>query len=144
MLTGATAASAALGPCSSQCGGESGIRRGIVEGPHLPRPPVPSVFVSVLLQKQTALVPSLSKNPLCHPVSGASRNRSTRLSMVRNIFLGMATSAIWKVIYFARCTTFAAILMSLSRRALSIQCFTVLCQSATQLCCVRPRCGSSP
>ena len=79
---------------------------------------------SVLLEHPTALVVFLLKNPLPHPVSGASRNRSIRLSMVWNIFLGMATSAIWEVIYLAWWTTFAPILMSFSRKELSIQCFT--------------------
>ena len=60
-----------------------------------------------MLENPTALIPLVSKNHLPHPVSGASRNRSTRFSMVRNISLGMATSAIWKVLYLAWWTTFA-------------------------------------
>ena len=58
-----------------------------------PRPVKTEVSDFVLLENPTALVPFLSNNSLPHPVSGASRNRSTRFSIVWNISLGMACRA---------------------------------------------------
>src|SRR5262245_12296578 len=61
-----------------------------------------------------------------HPEAHAGRSRAIRPKSRAKSPLGTATSASWKTRYFACDTTFAPILISLSRSVVSVQCFTAL------------------